>query len=82
MEPQEQPKPARIPFFKALDNLMDNYGMVDYAFVAKAVDGQVRANWIAGTGEGVISDRERAGQLYFELGHLQHSLIKMTLPKG
>ncbi len=74
-------RPAKKPFFGALAELMEAYGIADYAIAAHAVDGKKLSNWVAGVGDGVVSDRERAGQLYFELEHLQASIIRMTAPK-
>jgi len=62
-------------FFTALDTLMEKYDVADYAVVARGVDGEMRSNWIAGTGESVISDRERGMVLYGEMALLQHSIL-------
>lgn len=62
-------------FFKAVDDLMERFCVADYALVARGVDGEMRSNWIAGTGVDLISDRERAMVLHGELALLQHAII-------
>lgn len=62
-------------FFKAVDDLMERFQVADYALVARGVDGEMRSNWIAGTGDNVISDRERGMVLYGEMAMLQYSII-------
>lgn len=72
-------------FFKAMDDLMERFAVADYAVVARGVDGEMRSNWIAGTGESVISDRERGMVLYGELALLQLSILNRVVgyaPKG
>lgn len=82
MTTKPTPSPKKPSFFDALTQLMDLHGMADWVVVAKAVDGQVKSTWIAGTGEGVVSDRERAGLLYFELAHMQASILQRFTPKA
>lgn len=62
-------------FFKAIDDLMERFSVADYAVVARGVDGEMRSNWIAGTGDSLISDRERGMVLYGELALLQASIL-------
>lgn len=62
-------------FFGAIDDLMERFHVADYAVVARGVDGEMRSNWIAGTGESIISDRERGMVLYGELALLQASIL-------
>lgn len=62
-------------FFKAVDDLMEKFNVADYAVVARTVDGEMRSNWIAGTGDSLISDRERGMVLYGELALLQASIL-------
>lgn len=67
-------------FGLALDDLMETYGMVDYAVVAKTVTGRIDATWIAGMGDDSISDRERADVLYSEMERLQMDILLRTMP--
>lgn len=62
-------------FFKAMDDVMERFSVADYAIVARGVDGEMRSNWIAGTGDNIISDRERGMVLYGELALLQASIL-------
>ncbi len=62
-------------FFKAIDDVMERFSVADYAVVARGVDGEMRSNWIAGTGDNIISDRERGMVLYGELALLQASIL-------
>lgn len=63
-------------FFNAIDTLMEKHNVADYAVVARGVDGEMRSNWIAGTGDSIISDRERGMVLYGELALLQASILE------
>ena len=73
-------KETKRTFGQALDDLMDSYGRVDYAVVAKTVDGHIDATWMAGTGNDPISDRERANVLHAEMERLQMDLMIRTMP--
>ncbi len=69
------PEAKPLPFFAALEKLMEAHNVADYSVVARAVDGETRSMWIAGIGTNVVSDRERAMVLYGEMALLQHSIL-------
>lgn len=73
--PGPSKKKDRKSFPDAFDKLMEEYGMVDFAFVARSVDGLSVSNWTAGTGESIISDEDRRMYLHGKLAQLQFSLI-------
>jgi hypothetical protein len=78
-------KPSKPPtFFVALEQLMESYHVADYAVVARTVDAETRSTWIAGVGQNIVSDRERAMVLYGEMALLQNSILnRYTLkPNG
>lgn len=68
------------PFQEALDDLMERYDIVDYAFVGRTIMGEVESCWVAGTGKDIVSDRERANMLHSEMERLQVDLIVRTTP--
>jgi hypothetical protein len=75
------PEPAKPIFFVALERLMETYDIADYAVVARSVDGETRSTWIAGVGQNIVSDRERAMVLYGEMAILQESILNRYLRK-
>lgn len=81
MDEDEKKAKRRPSLFPALEAVLDTYGVVDYAFVGRSVDGEIHATWFAGIGDSIISDRERQGNLYFELEHLQAHILAANLSK-
>lgn len=76
-------KPSNKPaFFAALEQLMEAHHIADYAVVARAVDGETKSVWIAGVGNNIVSDRERAMVLYGEMGILQQSILNRYMLKA
>ncbi len=71
---------VRKAFIQALDDLMEAYGIADYAVVARTVTGDLDCTWVAGTGKDTISDRERSNVLYAEMARLQLDLLARTMP--
>lgn len=77
-----QEAPGRKSFFNALTLLMEKHGMVDWVVAAKAVDGQVKSTWIAGVGDSILEDRERAGLLHFEVSQLALDILLKYRPQA
>lgn len=76
-------KPSKKPaFFAALEQLMETHDIADYAVVARAVDGETKSVWIAGVGNNIVSDRERAMVLYGEMGILKQSILNRYMLKA
>ncbi len=67
---------------EAIDDLMESYGMADYAFYCRAVDGVAFGNWTCGTGDDPMGDRERTDILCTELERLRFSILSYDPTKS
>jgi len=67
--------------YKAFGDLMESYGIVDWAFVGRKVDGEIDSFWDAGTGKDAVGDLERTDVLHSEMERLQFDMLLRTTPK-
>lgn len=68
-------------FLEELIELFKKYGVADWALVARTVDGESLFPWFAGQhgspdGDNVISNRERAANLHFDVCGLAQDILR------
>lgn len=80
-EPKKKAERKKFTVEQEIEAVLEKHGYVDYAVVVRSVDSITRGFWVAGDGENPSGDRERAGQLYFEMGVMQASLLEHFSPK-
>lgn len=73
---------VKKPFADAFNDMMELYGVADFAFVGRKVDGEIDGFWVAGIGNDVIGDRERADVLYAEMNRLSVDMLVRTTPRN
>lgn len=75
MADKEPKKKPALPFEKAVEVLFERHGYVDYAIVARSVDGEKRGFWLAGDGQNPLGDEDRSLLLHGDMEVLQGTII-------
>lgn len=75
MAEKEPKKKPNLPFEKAVEMLFERHGYVDYAVVARSVDGEKRGFWLAGDGQNPLGDEDRSLLLHGDMEVLQSTII-------
>lgn len=69
-------------FIQRFLSLMEEYDIVDFAFVGKKLTGEANAFWEAVTEEDPMSNYERTGLLHYELSKLALTMVARAIPKN
>jgi hypothetical protein len=85
MSEDKPKKKPNLPLDKALEVLFERHGYVDFAYVARSVDGEKRGTWVAGDGQNPVGDEDRSLLLHGDMEVLQGTIIdraKQRLKSG
>lgn len=72
----ETSKKSKSNVIQSIQNLMDQYGMSDWAFYCRTEDGVAFGSWECGQGKNDLDKREKLDILYSNLERLQKSIIE------